>query len=156
MEKFLSYRDEARRNIRIADHMLTMTYPMLKDPKILLAVLENIFMALTNSMASVLYYERMYKRIPPFHDTFESKFNALKSYVVKQYELDLRTVRTIAEVKELVYEHKQATVEFSRKGKFVMSRDDYALRTLSADDLKRYLKKGKEATHELLQLVSMK
>ena len=57
MEKYEELRDMARKKIQIADHMLTMTYPMIKDPKLLLAVMENIFLALTNSIAASLLNE---------------------------------------------------------------------------------------------------
>src|SRR3989338_261446 len=87
MEKFQESRERARRNIQLADHMLTQTYPLVKDPKLLLAVIENIFLALTNAMASVLYYERLFKRIPPFHDNFESKFYLFKMKTAMKYNI---------------------------------------------------------------------
>lgn len=150
----MEYRDKARSNIRVADHMLTMTYPLVKDPKILVAVLENIFMALTNSMASVLYYERALKRIPPFHDNFQSKYSMFKAKIVPRYKIDLSVVRFIVEIKELVQDHKESAVEFSRKGKFVITDSEYRMRALGEKELKSYLAKAKTAVHELLQLVS--
>ncbi len=154
MEKFMECRDRARNNIRIADHMLTMTYPLVQDPKLLLAVLENIFLSLTNAMASVLYYERVFKRVPPFHDTFESKFSLFKAKIVPRNNIDLGHVRFIAEIKELVQERKEASVEFSRKGKFYIASDSYKMKSLGPNDLKKYLQKAKTVTHELLQMVS--
>lgn len=154
MEKFVEYRDRARHNIRVADHMLTMTYPLVKDPKLLLAVHENIFLALTNAMASVLYYERAFKRIPPFHDNFSSKFNMFKAKVVPRYNIDLSVVRFIAEVKEVVQDHKDSTTEFSRGGKFVIADRDYKMRALGEKEIKKTLQTAKAVTHELLQLVS--
>ncbi|MFP4523805.1 MAG: hypothetical protein ACLFO2_00620 [Candidatus Woesearchaeota archaeon] len=156
MERFVQYKDKARRNIQLADHMLTMTYPLVKDPKILLGVLENLFMAVTNSMASVLHYERLHKRVPAFNETFDSKFSTFKSKVVHQHGLDLKWVRFIAELREAVQEHQQSTTEFPRKGKYVMADKDYRLKTLDEALLKDYLKKTKELVHELLQLVTAK
>lgn len=154
MERFVQYKDKARRNIQLADHMLTMTYPLVKDPKILLGVLENLFMAVTNSIASVLHYERLHKRVPAFSETFDSKFSTFKSKVVHQHDIDLKWVRFIAELREAVQEHQQSTTEFPRKGKYVMADKDYRLKTLDEALLKDYLKKTKELVHELLQLVS--
>jgi len=154
MEKFVEYRDKARHNIRVADHMLTMTYPLVKDPKLLLAVLQNIFLSLTNAMAAVLYYERVFKRIPPFHDTFESKFSMFKAKIVPRYKLDLKMVRYIAEIKEIVHEHKESSTEFARKGRFVIANENYRMRALDEKALKRYLASAKKVVHELLQLVS--
>ncbi|MBD3209463.1 hypothetical protein GF367_03515 [Candidatus Woesearchaeota archaeon] len=154
MEKYVTYRDRARQNIRVADHMLTMTYPMVKDPKLLVAVLENLFMALTNAMAAVLHHERRGKRIGPFHDTFESKFSHFKAYIVPGYNIDRKWVRFIAEIKELVAEHKESPTEFPRKEKYVMADERYKIRVLDEEKLKAALRKTKELVHELLQLVS--
>jgi len=154
MEKFMMYKQRAQQQIRIADHMLTMTYPLVKDPKILIAVLENIFLSITNALGSILAYERVFKRIPPFHDTFESKYSMFKAKIVPRYQIDLKWVRFIAEIKELVNEHKNSTTEFVRPGKFVIADDHYRIKTLSEQDLKKYLKNAKELVHDLLLLVS--
>lgn len=154
MEKFAEYKQRAVQNVKVADHMLTMTYPLVKDPKLLLAVLENQFMATTNAMASILYYERLFKRVPPFHDTFESKYNLFKQKIVPAYQVDLKWVRFIAELKELVQDHKESTTEFPRKGKFILADNDYRIRTLGEEDLKYYLQLTKDFVNYVLQLVS--
>ena len=154
MEKFAEHKQRAVQNVKVADHMLTMTYPLVKDPKLLIAVLENLFMACTNAMASVLHYERSFKRIPPFHDTFESKYTLFKQKIVPHYQVDLKWVRFIAELKELVQDHKESTTEFPRKGKFVMADKDYRIKTISEEDLKYYLRLTKDFVSYALQLVS--
>ena len=154
MERFAEHKQRAVQNVKVADHMLTMTYPLLKDPKLLIAVLENLFMATTNAMASILYYERLFKRVPPFHDTFESKYNLFKQKIVPVYQVDLKWVRFIAELKELVQDHKESTTEFPRKGKFVMADNNYRIKTLGEEDLKYYLQLTKDFVNHVLQLVS--
>ncbi|MCP3682530.1 MAG: hypothetical protein GY861_07545, partial [bacterium] len=47
MEKFQEAREKARKNINVADHMFCMTYPLVKDNRLLLAILENIFLGFT-------------------------------------------------------------------------------------------------------------
>ena len=44
MEKFQELREISKKKIFLADHILTQTYPLLKDPKLLLATTENIFL----------------------------------------------------------------------------------------------------------------
>ena len=65
MEQFQESRDNAKKKIQIADHMLGVTYPLVKDTKLLVVIMENIFLAYTNAMAAILYHERLFKRIPP-------------------------------------------------------------------------------------------
>ncbi len=94
MEKFQELRGEARHRLKNADHLITMTYQMVKDNKLLLAAVENLYQALELSITSVLSYERMFKRIPPFHDELPSKLNIFSQNIAPKYNIDMsETVR---------------------------------------------------------------
>lgn len=152
MERFQVARENAKRTIRIADHMLTITYPMVKDPKLLLAVLENIFLSLTNAMASVLYYERLFKKIPPFHDTFESKYNMFKAKIMHKYDVSPLTMQMMTDIKEIIVEHKKSPIEFTRQNKFVICSDSYNMKTISMEQLKKYIADTKIFVERMSQL----
>lgn len=154
MEKFQEARHKARKRLKIADHMITMTYPLVKDSKLLLAVLENLFLALANSMASVLYYERLFKRIPPFHDTFESKFNMFRAKVVPRYKIDTKYVSMINEIKDIIVLHKKSPVEFTRKDKFVIASEGYKLKTISVSQIRQFIENSKKFINEMEVIVS--
>jgi len=141
MEKFQELRDLADKKLKIADHMLTMTYPLIKDNKLLLAVMQNIFLALTYSMGSILHYERAFKKIPPFQDNFTSKFNMFRAKVVEKYGISKDDVKFIQEIKDIIVQHKKSPVEFARKDTFVICSDDYKMKTISIDNMREYLNK---------------
>jgi hypothetical protein len=151
MEKIRVARDKAAKNIQFADHLLTQTYPTVRDPKLLLAVLENIFLAVTNSMAALLHHERENHRIPPFQDTFDSKFNMLKLKVAQNYGISNEELHFILEVKNLVVSHKQSPVEFAKKDAFVICSDKYNLKTIYYDQMKKFLSQSKELVHKMNQ-----
>ncbi len=153
MERALEYQKKSLHHVRVADHMLTMTYPLVKDPKLLVAVLENLFLATTNAMGAILYKERYFKRIPPFHDTFESKFGSFKMHIVRKMNIDAKWVRFIAQLKEIVNDHKKSTTEFPRREKYVMADEHYRMRTISEVELKKHLKKTKEFVYMILEMV---
>ncbi len=151
MEKIQGARDKAVKNIQFADHLLTQTYPTVNDPKLLLAVLENIFLALTNSMAALLYYEKHNQNIPPFQDTFDSKFNMIKLRVAKNHNITNEELHFILEVKDLVSAHKKSPVEFAKKDAFVICSDKYNLKTVYYDQMKKFLLQTKELVHKMNQ-----
>lgn len=153
MEEYEGARDKAKRHIKIADHMLTQTYPLIQDPKLLLAVMDNIFSALTNSMSAILYYERLFKRIPPFHNSFDSKFNIFRARCVRRYSLSTDYVVLIQIIREVIKEHKESPFEFSRKGKFVICSDNYRMKTISVDKLKDYIRQTKDFVAEMERMV---
>ena len=142
MEKFQEARDKARRNLQIADHMTYMTYSMVKDPKLLVVVMENIFLALTNAMSSVLHYEKFFKRLDPFPENFEAKFLVFQNCALK-YKIDKSYLGLIREVKDFIYEHKRSSVEFVRKDRFVICTDNYQMKAISVDQIKGYIKQAK-------------
>jgi hypothetical protein len=143
MEKFQEARDKAKKNIQIADHMLSVTFPLVKDTKLLLAVIENIFLAYTNSIAAILHYERLLKNIPPFQETFESKFSMFRERCVHKYNFDKSHLTEIQDIKNIIVEHKKSPIEFKRGDKFVICSDSYNIKTVSIEDIKRYINRAK-------------
>lgn len=154
MEKFQELRESAKERIKIADHILTMTYPLVKDPKLLLVVLENVFLALTKALSSLLYYERVFKRIPPFHDNFVSKFQLFKERCVRRYKIDKEYLTVIKEVKDIILFHKNSPVEFVKNDRFVICSEDYQLKTISYEQVKDYIKKAKLFIELISQILS--
>ncbi|MFH1505941.1 MAG: hypothetical protein ABIE94_03035 [archaeon] len=154
MEKFQVLREDAKKKIRIADHMLTITFPLVQDPKLLLAILENVFLAQTNAMSSVLEYERLFKRVPPFHDTFDSKFNLFRSKIAPRFKIDPYYLKMMKDIKAVIVGHKQSPMEFVRKDKFVICSNDYQMKTLNTNDVKKYIASTKKFVKEMEVLVS--
>lgn len=153
MEKHEEVMEKALRNMKIADHMLTQTYPLVNDPRLLLTVLENIFLALTNSIGALLYFERLQKRIPPFHDNFESKYNIFKMNIVGKYNINREYVKFIGDIKNMVVAHKKSPVEFARKGVFVICSDSYNMRTLSPTEMKGFIVKTKSFVSDISSII---
>ena len=139
MEKFQELREISQKKIMLADHILTQTFPLLKDPKLLISALENIFLAYTNSISSLLYYERLFKRIPNFQDNFESKFRIFRNACAEKYNIKQEDINIIKEIKEIIVQHRKSPIEFSRHDQFVICSDDYNMKTMSFNKLKKIL-----------------
>ncbi len=143
MEKSDEMRTKAVKYLKIADHILTQTYPLVNDPKLLLVVLEDIFLAISSSMSSILWLERENKELPSFDDSFDSKFNSFKLRVVPKYGIEKPYIMFLQDMKDLVSIHKKSPVEFSAKGSYVMANDDYDLSKLTLNGMKSYMEKAK-------------
>ena len=120
-------------------------------------IMENIFLAYTNAMAAILYHDRLFKRIPPFQDNFDSKFNMFRERCVEKYDFDKSQVTDIQDIKDIIVQHKKSPMEFVRKDRFVICSDNYRMKTLSLVDIQGYISKAKLFIAKvILLLVRMK
>lgn len=140
---------KAVRHLRTADHLLTQTYPFVQDPKLLLTVVENIFLAMSNAMAAALQRELGEKRITPFGDTFEEKLNAVKLHIARPYGLKGEDLTMASEIKSVLLAHRKSPMEFVRKDTFVICGDGYQLQTLSVPQVKHYHTRAKVFIEEI-------
>lgn len=140
MEIVAKLQAEAAKRMNIADHMLSVTYPMVKDPHLLMTVLDNMFLAFTSAMQALLAYERNFKRVPPYQDTFVSQFNAFKAKVMPRYALDAAIISVMQEVREILAQHKKSTVEFIKDDTLAICSDSFRTQTtLSSSKIKEFL-----------------
>jgi len=152
-ELYVIERENAIKRIKIADHMLSVTYQTLNEPKILIGVLENIFLALTCSISSILYLERKYKEVPPFRDNFDSKYRIFKTYTAKKFKIDNEIIRIIKEVKDIIEAHHKSPIEFSKEGNFIICSSNYDIKKINVNELKHYINKAKVFIHDINSII---
>jgi len=134
---------QARCKVKAADHMLTQTYPLIKDPKLLVAVVNNLFKGCNYAMFSVLNFERKYKRIPIFTNNFNHAYSIFKDRVSPKYNLNKDEVRLLRILHDIIREHKKSPIEFSRRDKFVICNESYQMRTINVSQIKNYINLGR-------------
>ncbi len=137
-EKIEDKLKDAEKFLKNTNHLINVTYPLVEDGKLLLGVVENLFLASTCSIESLLILERSKKNIPPFHDSFESKYRVFNENILQKYRFDEKELETIREIKDILMKHKESSIEFSRKEKFVIWDDDYDATTLKYDKVKHF------------------
>ena len=153
MEKFNDLMESAEKKLNFADHILSMTYPLVKDPKLLLSAAENLFLAFNYSLTSLLYYERHFKRIPPFQDNFSLKLQLFKDECAERYGIGDEQLKAMEELKEILIAHKKSPIEFPRKESFMIFNESYEAKTLTQDLLKDCIKKAKLFIKKLSTLI---
>ncbi|MCD6590230.1 hypothetical protein J7K74_03540 [Candidatus Woesearchaeota archaeon] len=130
---------EAMEEVRVADHMLIMTYPLVRDPKMLLAIIQKLLNACEKSLTAATSFEYEWKRINALPKEFMTKLKLLKEGFQKDYGFTPQELKIVKEVYNIIQEHRTASIEFSRHEKFIISNNDYRLRTITQDQIKRYV-----------------
>jgi|TARA_B100001971_G_scaffold125147_1_gene115240 hypothetical protein len=154
MEKFQELRDEANKKLQLADHILTMTYPLVKNPHLLLSSIENLFLAFSYGMGSVLYYDLLFKRISPFPDNFTSKFEVFRDKCTKRYNINEEYIKIMKDLRDIIIAHKKSPMEFSRNERFIICNGDYRTRAISHNEVKSYVEKAKLFIKNISTIVS--
>jgi len=151
--EFQTLRNQALEKLKIADHLVGTTYSLVKEPKLLVSVIENIFNSLDLTVSALLEYEKNFKSIPSYNQTFESKMEVFRRKIVTRYGISEEITNFIFDVKKTLDEHKKSSVEFTKKETFVISDNDYNLTTLKIEDVKKTLTKAKHYVEELLKII---
>lgn len=153
MTEYLLFREKAIKHLRIADHMLSVTYALVKDTKLLLIVIENIFLAYSNAISALLYFDKKFNDMPRLQEDFDSKFLAFNNYSLPRHNIHKSCINNINDVKSIMLEHKKSPIEFARNEKYVICSDSYKLRTLTINELKGKISKAKVFIQEINNII---
>ncbi|MBI2573258.1 hypothetical protein HYV86_05335 [Candidatus Woesearchaeota archaeon] len=150
MNNYAPYYQKAQEQYRIAAHLLEVTYPLMKDTKLLMGICANILNCLEQCSTAILNYEYQQGLIKVLPITLNQKISMIQTFSPSKNKIPpniLTLTRDLAELKEL---HAKSPVEFSRNGKFVICSKEFDLKTLSIEDLRKYL----EMTEKYLAIAS--
>jgi hypothetical protein len=135
--------EEAKRMIKTADHMIYVTYPILRENRLLIRILEQIDNAVFSIISVIMQHEYSYKRIKIYNDsrinleTFETK-------CAPRYGLSSEYIKGIKELFELIEKHKKSPMEFVRQNKFIIMSDDLRTDNITLEKLKFFLAIAKD------------
>lgn len=144
MEYFRALVQEMNRYFNTADHLLYVTYPLVKDNKIIITIVENLNHSLIKAIEAILYYDRLYKRISPYPENLSSKLDVFKTKCAPRYNFNREYIILIEDINEIVEEHRRSTIEFIKKDKFVICGNSYSKnKTIDINKLKNYVNGAK-------------
>lgn len=142
MEEFDKTLKEAIRHLHIADHMTYVTFPLVKENRLLLKIFDEIYASIINSINSVLNYEHFCKRIN-LYSNYSNNFDTFIR-IAKNYGLSSEHLKKIKEIITINNRHKQSSMEFVKKDKVVIMSDNLGVEVLDLMAIKQYLLVAKE------------
>ncbi|MFC1723776.1 hypothetical protein ACFL0V_06555 [Nanoarchaeota archaeon] len=125
-------KEAAIRSLRVAEYMLENTYPTVQDPKLLLAIIDDIFISLTHLMK---HFIKNKKDIPSLFESFKA--------ISKSHGFSDEDLNFILKMKKILQDHKDSKVEFTRKDKFIICLEHYKLEPIGVEEVKAYIFKAK-------------
>jgi hypothetical protein len=138
MEKFNQLLKQARESFSTADHLAYVSFPMIREPKMLYVIAEALHKTAMQVITALLYYEKMYKRIMTIPQEEGARIQMLEKLAPK-YKLSNGVVDAVKDLSEIMQKYKESPMTFSRGDKFVMSTDVFNLKMLDANLLKNHV-----------------
>ncbi len=138
MEKFQENLKEAIRALQIADHMTYVTFPLVKEQRLILKIFDEIYKSIIGCINAILNYEYLYKRIKLYRDNNDN-MQTFIGKCAKNYTLNNEQIKKIKEIIELNKRHKQSAMEFVKKDKIVILSDSLKTQVLNIQIIKQYL-----------------
>jgi len=152
MEKFLENLETAEKIIQTIDHMTYVTFPLLKDKKLLLKILIDTKNAVVNCINSILQYEYLYKKIKLYKNP-KSNFRTFKEKSAPRYKITPQEIKLINELFYIVEEHKKSPFEFIKNDKVVILSQDLKPQTITLEKTKEFLILGKNILRKTKQRI---
>jgi hypothetical protein len=137
-KEFIDKLIEVERHLVSADHLVYVTFPVVKDARLLIRGFESAHKALVGCISTILKFEYLYKRVELSADNSEN----LKSFYKKcalSYGLDERGRELVKEMMFLAKKHKESGLEFAKSGRIIITDDELGVYELSSDKMKAYI-----------------
>lgn len=143
MEKFAENLKDAEKFFKNADHMIYVTFPLVKDRRILLKTIEMIKNSVTSCIKAILQYEYLFKRISLYKDPKEN-FRIFVQKSAPKYGINDEEVKKILDLFDYVEKHQKSPFEFVREEKVVILSENMSSKTLTLEKTKEFLVLAKD------------
>ncbi|MFH1311022.1 MAG: hypothetical protein ABIH65_01300 [Nanoarchaeota archaeon] len=148
MEKFLENIMEAEKSLQVADHMTYITFPLIKDKRLLLKILQEIKNAVAHCISSILQHDYIYKKIELYKDP-KSNFKVFTEKCAPAYNITKEEIGLVIELFDFIEKHKQSPFEFVKDDKVVILSNGLKPKTLTLDKTKEFLILGKNLVKKM-------
>ena len=152
MEKFHENLILAEKTIKGADHMIYVTFPFIKDKRLIFKVLQEMKNSIALCINAILQYEYLYKRIKLYQD---SKLN-LRIFVEKcapRYKITKEEIDLMQELFDFVEKHKESPFDFIKDNKIVVLSGSLKPRTMTIEKTKEFMMVAKSILRKSKSLI---
>lgn len=145
--------EKAYKELRTADHMAYVTYPILKEKRLLAKILEGIDSVVRNVIKAILQHEYEYKRVKIYSDP-HANLKIFEGSCADRYGIR-EQIENIHEILTLAEKHKESSMEFVRNNKMIFLSDDLRTESITLEKLKEYIVTAKELMKRAESVMSL-
>lgn len=141
-EVYILSLEKAKKSLQMADHLTYMTFPLIRENRLLLKILDELSISIISTINAILQYEYTHKRIQLYKDAKEN-FQTFKKLTGK-YKISQEQLNKIIELLTIAEKHKKSPFEFAKNNKIVIMSDNLRTDTLTLEKIKSFLLETKD------------
>ncbi len=134
--------EEANKFLKIADHMVYITFPAMKEQRLLIKILEQIHKAQKAMISFILDNEYQGKRIRLYAEpqvNFKTFLSCAPKYGIKEPHLD-----SIKKTASIIDMHIKSPMEFVKQDKLVIMSEGMQMESITHEQVKKHLIQSRE------------
>lgn len=143
MEPFLQDLYYAENILRRVNHMVYITYPIIKDKRLVLKIIIETKNAITNCINTILRYEHIMKRIKLSKNSDEN-LRGFKLKLAPKYNISIIQMNKIMKLFDLVKKHQNSPFEFKKNEKIIILSEKSTPDIITIETAKDFLNLAKE------------
>ncbi len=145
----------ARKEMEVADHLLYVTYPMVKESKFLLSVASKVATSARIALQALLEYEKLGNNILDYPPSFVAQMSIYKRELERKHNLDPTFHRLFQRLFEIYQSNKNSLIKFKRGDSYVLATKDYTLSVLDYETIKKYANVTKKFINSVDNITKM-
>ena len=144
--------EKALQHFQGAYHLLNVTFPTVRDPKLLMGVIRNLSQSLEHAMDSILHHDRQLNLVPNFGSTYRAKLHTFQLKCQRRNKIPQEFTKLLFTLKEIEELQKKCPTEFQRGNRYVLCSKDYEMHVISIKDIKEYVEQTKQYLSHIQQI----
>jgi len=153
MENYHELINKAQREIDSSDHLLFVTYNIVKDSKFVFSVTNQLIDAVKYALEALLEFERKSKLIEPYPKQFNFMVETFKKKVAERREFDVKTTNFLNKLVSMEQTIDSSSINFRRGDTYVLADEDFGTKSIELQTIKAYFSSAQEFVSKVGEII---
>ncbi len=144
MENYHELINKAQKEIDSSDHLLFVTYNIVKDSKFVFSVTNQLIDAVKYALEALLEFERKSKLIEPYPKQFNFMVETFKKKVAERREFEEKTLIFLNKLVSMEQTIDSSSLNFRRGDTYVLADEDFGTQSIELQTIKSYFSSAQE------------
>ena len=144
MDNYHELINKAQKEIDSSDHLLFVTYNIVKDSKFVFSVTNQLIDAVKYALEALLEFERKSKLIEPYPKQFNFMVETFKKKVAERREFEEKTLTFLNKLVTMEQTIDTSSLHFRRGDTYVLADEDFGTQSIELQTIKSYFSSAQE------------